>query len=210
MIYDVSIPIENGMPVWPSDPGVNLTPSAVPSRDRRHMIRLTSIEMGSHTGTHVDAPYHFVDGGRKLHEIPLKVLIGKVAVFHVAGVRSINRRHLEQLNWEGIKRVLFRTDNSDRLKENRFHKDFVYLEPDAGAFLVEHGLRLVGIDSLSIDRFDSEHHPTHLVLLPRNVVVLEGLDLSQVAPGRYHMVALPLNLQHADGAPTRVILMDAS
>ncbi len=74
---------------------------------------------------------------------------------------------------------------------------------------MEHGLRLVGIDSLSIDRFDSEHHPTHLVLLPKNVVILEGLNLSEVAPGRYHMVALPLNLQNADGAPTRVILMDA-
>ncbi len=94
------------------------------------------------------------------------------------------------------------------------YRDAVIVEPieqrsDAGVFLVEHGLRLVGIDSLSIDRFDSEHHPTHLVLLPKNVVVLEGLNLSEVAPGRYHMVALPLNLQNADGAPTRVILMDA-
>jgi arylformamidase len=208
MIYDVSIPIENGMPVWPTDPAVTLTPSEFPSRDRRHMIRVTSIEMGSHTGTHIDAPYHFVDGGRQLHEIPLKLLVGKVAVFHIAGVRSINRRHLEQLNWVGIKRVLFRTDNSDRWKDNRFHKDFVFLEPDAGAFLVEHGLRLVGIDSLSIDRFESEHHPTHLVLLPQNIVVLEGLNLSQIAPGHYHMVALPLKLQDADGAPARVILLD--
>ncbi len=209
MIYDVSIPIENGMPIWPSDPGVSLTPTEFPSRDNRHMIRVTTIEMGSHTGTHIDAPYHFVDGGRKVHEIPLQLLVGKVAVFHITGVRSINRRHLEQLDWLGIRRVLFRTDNSDRWKENRFNKDFVYLEPDAGVFLVEHGLRLVGIDSLSIDRFDSEHHPTHLVLLPKNVVILEGLNLSEVAPGRYHMVALPLNLQNADGAPTRVILMDA-
>ena len=106
MIYDVSIPIENGMPIWPSDPEVSLTPTEFPSRDNRHMIRYTTIEMGSHTGTHIDAPYHFVDGGRKLHEIPLQLLVGKVAVFHITGVRSINRRHLEQLDWLGIRRVL--------------------------------------------------------------------------------------------------------
>jgi arylformamidase len=112
------------------------------------------------------------------------------------------------LDWVGVKRVLFKTDNSDHWNDGKFYENFVYLEPDAAQFLVERGLRLVGIDYLSIDRFGSEHHPTHLVLLPHDVVVLEGLNLREIAPGRYHMVALPLNLQDADGAPTRVILMD--
>ena len=134
--------------------------------------------------------------------------MGEAAVFHIPGVASIRREHLETLDWSGIERVLFKTDNSARWAEGGFHRDFVYLEPEAGAFLVERGVRLVGIDYLSIDRFGSGSHPTHLVLLPRNIVILEGLDLSRIAPGRYHMVALPLNLQHADGAPTRVILMD--
>jgi arylformamidase len=208
MIYDVSVPIGNEMPVWPTDPPVHLTSISIPSIDRRRTIRVTSIQMGSHTGTHIDAPNHFVEGGKKLHEISLKCLIGEVAVFHIAGVSSINRRHLEQLDWVGVKRVLFKTDNSDHWDDGEFFEDFVYLEPDAAAFLVERGLKLVGIDYLSIDRFGSEHHPTHLVLLPNNVVVLEGLNLSEVAPGRYHMVALPLNLKNVDGAPARVILMD--
>jgi len=208
MIYDVSVPIDNGMPVWPSDPPVKLTPAAHLSRDGSHTVRVTAIEMGSHTGTHIDAPHHFVDGGRKLHEIPLDWLVGETTVVQIPGVPSIARGHLEKLDWTGVQRVLFKTDNSPRWVDHGFHKDFVYLEPQAAEFLVERGLRLVGIDYLSIDPFGSQKHPTHFVLLPNNVVVLEGLNLSQVAPGRYHMVALPLNLQNADGAPTRVILMD--
>src|SRR5688572_2349586 len=113
MIYDVSVPIDNGMPVWPTDPAVSLVTATIPSIDRRRTIRVTTIQMGSHTGTHIDAPNHFVEGGKKLHQIPLKVLVGEVAVFHIAGVPSINRRHLEQLDWLGVKRVLFKTDNSD-------------------------------------------------------------------------------------------------
>ena len=208
MIYDVSVPIDNGMPVWPSDPPVKLTPRAHPSRDGSHTVRVTSIEMGSHTGTHIDAPHHFVSGGQKLHEIPLDWLVGDTTVVHIPGVRSIARDHLEKLDWTGVQRVLFKTDNSARWADGEFHKDFVFLEPQAAEFLVERGLRLVGIDYLSIDAFGSKSHPTHFVLLPNNIVVLEGLNLSQVSPGRYHMVALPLNLQDADGAPTRVILMD--
>jgi arylformamidase len=208
MIYDVSVPIDNGMPVWPSDPAVKLTPGAHLSRDGTHTVRVTSIEMGSHTGTHIDAPHHFVEGGHKLHEIPLDWLVGKATVVHIPGVASIARGHLESLDWSGVQRVLFKTDNSAHWLDGGFHKDFVYLEPQAAEFLVERGLRLVGIDYLSIDQFGSQKHPTHFVLLPNNIVVLEGLNLSQIEPGRYHMVALPLNLHNADGAPTRVILMD--
>ena len=206
MIYDVSVPIHNGMPVWPGDPAVKLTSMAFPSKYSGHTIRVTSIEMGSHTGTHVDAPQHFVEGGKTLHEIPLEWLVGEAVVIHLPGVRSIGRRHLENQDWKAVQRVLFKTDNSALWSDNEFHEDFVYLERGAAEFLVERGLRLVGIDYLSIDSFHSPNHPTHFVLLPNNIVVLEGLDLRQVAPGRYHMVALPLNLQRADGAPTRVIL----
>lgn len=208
MIYDVSVPISSAIPVWPSDPPVKLTEDKKLSEDRSYRIRVTSIEMGSHTGTHIDAPCHFVEGGKTLHEIPLDCLVGTASVIHIPGVPSIHRRHLESLDWTGVERVLFKTDNSQRWQDNRFHEDFVYLEPDAAEFLVERGLRLVGIDYLSIDRFGSEEHPTHFVLLPRDIVILEGLNLSRIAPGRYHMVALPLNLTGVDGAPTRVILID--
>jgi len=208
MIYDVSVSIRNGMPVWPSDPPIKLTPSAHPSRDGTHAAHVTAIEMGSHTGTHIDAPCHFVDGGRTLDQIPMDWLVGEASVFQIDGVSIISRKDLARFDWNNVERVLLKTDNSAKWADSSFHKDFVALEPQAAEFLVERGIRLVGIDYLSIDPFGSQAHPAHFVLLPNNVVVLEGLDLRQVSPGRYHMVALPLNLHGADGAPTRVILMD--
>jgi arylformamidase len=208
MIYDVSLPITNTMVVWPSDPPVVLTPKAHLSRDKSHTVRLTAIEMGSHTGTHIDAPYHFVDHGKKLHEIPMEQLVGTASVVEFRNVRSIGRRELETLDWLGVERVLFKTDNSRHWQDVRFHEEFVYLEPEGAEFLVEHGIRLVGIDYLSIDKYKSEAHPTHFVLLTRNIVILEGLNLAKVPAGRYRLAALPLNLHEADGAPARVILMD--
>jgi arylformamidase len=208
MIYDVSLPITNTMVVWPSDPPVVLTPKAHLSRDRSHTVRLTAIEMGSHTGTHIDAPYHFVDNGRKLHEIPMEQLVGEASVVEIGNVRSIDRRELESLDWTGVERVLFKTHNSKHWQDGRFYEEFVYLEPEGAEFLVERGIRLVGIDYLSIDRYRSDAHPTHFVLLTRNIVILEGLNLANVPAGRYRLAALPLNLQDADGAPARVILTD--
>ena len=208
MIYDVSVPIANGMPVWPTDPPLKLTSQAHLSRDRSHTVHVTTIEMGSHTGTHIDAPFHFVEAGRKLDEIPLKDLVGPVSVIQVTGVPSITREHLKSLSWKNVERVFFKTDNSEHWNDGVFFERFVYLEPEAAEFLVQRNLRVVGIDYLSIDPYKSEKHPTHFVLLGRNVIIIEGLNLSRVPPGRYQMVALPLNLQGADGAPTRVILME--
>ncbi len=195
------------MPVWPSDPPVKLTPQEHLSRDRTHTIQVTKIEMGSHTGTHIDAPHHFIKGARKLDEIPLDDLVGPATVVQIAGVPSITRQHLECLNWRDVQRVLFKTDNSEHWADGKFYERFVYLEEAAAEFLVQRAIRLVGIDYLSIDQYKSEKHPVHFVLLPQNVVILEGLNLSRVPPGRYDMVALPLHLQNADGAPTRVILI---
>ena len=206
MIYDVTVPITNTMPTWPGDPAVQLLPKSHLSRDKSHTVRLTAIEMGSHTGTHIDAPYHFVEGGRRLHEIPLEQLIGKVTVFEIAGVRSIGRKELERLGWNGVERVLFKTENSKHWQDGKFYEDFVYLDPEGAELLVERGVRLVGIDYLSIDKFESEKHPAHFVLLPKNIVILEGLNLNSVPAGEYTLFALPLNLQDADGAPMRVIL----
>jgi arylformamidase len=206
MIYDVTVPITNAMPVWPGDPPIQLQPKSHLSRDKSHTVKLTAIEMSSHTGTHLDAPYHMVEGGRRLNEIPLEQLTGKVAVINMPAVRSVGRKELESLKWNGIERVLFKTENSKHWQDGKFYEDFVYLEPEAAEFLVERAVRLVGIDYLSIDKYKSEKHPTHFVLLTRNVVVLEGLDLSRVPPGEYTLFALPLNLHEADGAPTRVIL----
>lgn len=208
MTYDVSVPILNSMPVWPSDPPVNLTPQSHPSKDKSHTVRVTHIEMGSHTGTHIDAPWHMVEGGRRLNQIPIETLIGPASVVEISGRRSIARADLEKLNSAGVQRILFKTDNSQHWTDGKFYEQFVYLEPEAAEYLVQHNIKLVGIDYLSIDQFRSVEHPTHFVLLRRNVVIIEGLNLSRVPPGAYHMIALPLNLQDVDGAPTRVILSD--
>ena len=206
MIYDVTVPITNAMPVWPGDPAVQLTAKSHLSRDKTHTVRLTAIEMGSHTGTHIDAPFHMVDGGKRLHEFPLDTLTGKATVFEVPGVRSLGRAELHGLNWSGVERVLFKTENSRHWQDGKFYEEFVYLDPEGAEFLVERGVRLVGIDYLSIDKYKSESHPSHFVLLKKDIVILEGLNLNAVTAGEYTLVALPLNLQDADGAPTRVIL----
>jgi arylformamidase len=206
MIYDVTVPITNSMPVWPGDPAVRLSASSHLSRDRSHTVRLTSIEMGSHTGTHIDAPFHMIDGGETLNRISLDTLIGKATVFEIAGVPSIGRAQLERLDFGGVERVLFKTDNSKHWKDGAFYAEFVYLEPDGAEFLAERGMRLVGIDYLSIDKFMSESHPSHFALLKRRIAILEGLDLGAVPAGEYTLIALPLSLHGADGAPTRVVL----
>ena len=208
MIYDVTVPISNSMPVWPGDPPVTLSPKSHISRDKTHTVRLTAIEMGSHTGTHVDAPFHMLDNGKKLEEFSLEILTGKVTVFEIQNTRSLGRTELERLNWTGVERVLFKTENSKHWQDGKFYEEFVYLAPDGAEFLVQRGVRLVGIDYLSIDKFKSASHPSHFVLLKMGILILEGLNLNMVPAGEYTLIALPLNLQDADGAPARVILMN--
>jgi arylformamidase len=210
MIYDVSVPITNVMPVWPSDPAVKLTSQPHQARDKSYVVQVTNVEMGSHTGTHIDVPWHFIPDGRRLNEIPLETLVGAATVFEITGKRSIGKTEVQKLHLEGVERVLFKTDNSQHWSDGRFFEEFVYLEPEAAEVLVNRGVKLVGIDYLSIDKFKSEKHPTHFVLLGRNVVIIEGLNLSGIAAGTYHMSALPLNLQDVDGAPTRVILQSST
>jgi len=208
MIYDVTVPISNSMPVWPGDPPVKLSPKSHLSRDKTHTVRLTAIEMGSHTGTHIDAPFHMIDNGKRLEEFSLEILTGKVTVFDIPNVQSLGRTELERLNWSGVERVLFKTENSRHWQDGKFYEQFVYLAPDGAELLVQKGVRLVGIDYLSIDQFKSKSHPSHFVLLKMGIPILEGLNLNMVPAGEYTLIALPLNLQDADGAPARVILMN--
>src|SRR5207248_10170984 len=112
MIYDVTVPISNSMPVWPGDPSVRLSAKSHLSRDKTHTVRLTAIEMGSHTGTHIDAPFHMIENGIKLNEFSLDTLTGKAIVFEIPGVRSLGPAELQPLNWNGVERVLFKTENS--------------------------------------------------------------------------------------------------
>jgi arylformamidase len=207
MIFDVTVPITHSMPVWPGDPAVEVTSISKESRDNTHTIRVTNINMGSHTGTHIDAPFHMMSDGKRLEEIPLEVLTGNAIVLEIFGARSIGPAELAPFDLNGVERVLLKTDNSKHWNDGKFYEDFVYLEPESAEILVKHGVRLVGIDYLSIDKFRSPSHPSHFVLLKKNIPIIEGLNLNAVSAGRYTLVALPLNLQNADGAPTRVILV---
>jgi arylformamidase len=148
-----------------------------------------------------------IEGAPTLDDIPLECLVGPARVVDVRPARSIGRAEIEALDWVGVERVLFRTENSDHWNDGEFFDDFVGLEPEAARFLVEHGVRLVGIDYLSIDRFRRPDHPSHMVLLGASVVVLEGLNLKDIPPGDYELAALPLKLEGADGAPARAILI---
>lgn len=208
MIYDISVPIHNSMHVWPSDPGVKLVANSHVARDKAHTVMVTSINCGSHTGTHLDAPCHMIAGAGTLSDIPLEQLVGAARVVEIPGVRSIGVKDLAGLNWAGVGRVIFKTDNSGHWKDVDFYEEFVYLEPEGARFLVERGIRLVGIDYLSIDRYGSNDHPTHMVLLEESVVIVEGLNLDGVPTGDYQLVALPIKLDRADGALVRAILMN--
>ena len=206
MIYDVSVPLHNDMPVWPTDPPLHLSPQEHLSRDKTHTVRVTNITMGSHTGTHIDAPWHFIENGRRLNEIPLSTLVGPATVVEIPAAPAVTAQAIEALNLDGVERLLLKTTNSRHWSDGKFYEQFVYLEPEAAQVLVDRGVKLVGIDYLSIDQFRSPKHPSHFVLLGKNVVIIEGLNLLEVPPGNYHMTALPLNLQDVDGAPVRVIL----
>ena len=208
MIYDISVPIHNSMHVWPSDPGVKLVANSHVARDKAHTVMVTSINCGSHTGTHLDAPCHMIAGAGTLSDIPLEQLVGAARVVEIPGVRGIGVTDLAGLDWDGVERVIFKTDNSGHWKDVDFYEKFVYLEPEGARFLVERGIRLVGIDYLSIDRYGSNDHPTHMVLLEESVVIVEGLNLDGVPTGDYQLVALPIKLDKADGALVRAILMN--
>lgn len=205
-IYDVSLTIAEDMPVYGSDPPFELDPISRISRGDGANVSL--LKMGSHTGTHLDAPFHFVEGGVTVDQVPLDVLVGECFVCELASSVAVTAADLESCGMpEGCSRVLLKTSNSRLWGEDRFRTDYVYLDPDAAAWLVERGVRLVGVDYLSVDRFKSGTHPTHLRLLSSGVVALEGLDLREVSGGTYLLACLPLKIRGGDGAPARVVLM---
>ncbi len=206
-LYDVSLPISEELPIWPGDPGISMTLSSSLARgDAANVTRLT---MGVHTGTHIDAPCHFEPDGVSIDRVSLDVLMGPCRVFSLTGIEeSIGRSDLEKLDFVDVLRVLFKTRNSEwwARGEEEFQKQFIHLREDGARWLLERGVKLVGVDYLSVERFKSSNHATHHALLRRGVVIVEGLNLSAVPAGDYELFALPIKLRGADGAPTRVVL----
>jgi arylformamidase len=203
-IIDVTVPLSADLPVWPGDPAFRL--EFTQRMADGQPCNLSRLSLGSHAGTHVDAPYHFVADGTTVDELPLEILMGKARVVSLPVRDAIGREHLEALDLRDDIRLLIKTRNSGTLRQPAFHGDFVYLTSDAATYLAQVGLKLVGTDYLSIDRHPSKDHPAHHILLEAGIVVVEGLDLTQVEPGEYDLACLPLRVAGADGAPARVVL----
>lgn len=205
-IYDVSVPLQSGMPVWPGDQDPKFDQYA--DIDQGSVVNSTGIRSSAHVGTHVDAPRHLFNDGKGIDELSLNILIGTAAVIDLSDATQIDRKTLSAISLPSCDRVLFKTRNSDYWKNPRhkFKTDFVSLTSDGAESLIENGIKLVGIDYLSIDLFSAEDLPAHKILLAREVVVIEGLNLSRVPPGQYELICLPIKIAGADGAPARVIL----
>jgi arylformamidase len=203
--WDISVKDEPGMHIYPGDPVLEMR--RVRAIAEGDPANLTHLALGAHTGTHVDAPAHFLDGAPTLEQIPLDRFVGPATVLDLRGLRAIDAAALRshELPSGGI--VLFKTDNSELWAKPQFDEGFTYLTYDAAELLVSRGVRTVGIDYLSIERFGSEDFAVHKLLLGHGVPIIEGLDLRAVGAGSYALVCLPLNLQHVDGAPARAILM---
>ena len=200
-IIDITVPLRDGMVVYEGDPEVHL--ERVHSIERGDLANNSRLELGVHSGTHVDAPVHFAPGGPAAEELPLDVLLGPVSVVDATSVDGdLDAGALGSLDVPAGDRLLFKTRNSALWQLDHFSQDFVRLDGSGAQQLVDRGVRLVGIDYLSIGDPDA-----HRILLGARVVAIEGLDLSPVEPGEYQLACLPLKLVGSDGAPARAVLL---
>jgi arylformamidase len=205
-VIDISIPNGPEQHVYPGDP--------VPRIDAVRRIaggdpcNLSLLHLGSHTGTHVDAPYHFLADGPRLGDVPLDRMVGECVVGDLRGRRAVDAASLADVPVRRDDILLCVTDNSAKWGAPAFQRDFTYVTADAADVLVDRGVRALGMDYLSIEEFGSPDFPVHHRLLGAGVFVIEGLDLRGVAPGRYYLVCLPLKFPALDGAPARAILLE--
>lgn len=205
-IFDVSLPIVSGGLTYPGNPDIVIAPQQEVSKGAS--ANVSSLSFGSHTGTHVDAMKHFFDDGTPVDQLPLEVLMGPAMLIAVPDdVMAVGEKELRAAGVTGEERVLIRTRNSGFVRNRDFVRDYTYLAPDGAAYVASLGVKLVGIDYLSIEQFHSGHHKTHRTLLERGIVIVEGLDLSAPPPGRYELRVLPLRLAGLDGAPARAVLV---
>ncbi len=208
-MYDISVTISNDLVTWPGDPKVDIQlPIQMKKGDPCNVSRW---QIGAHTGTHTDAPFHFIDDGKGIDEISLDRYIGPCLVVEVDPEKHIEREHLEKIDLKGHTRILFKTRNSRHWKNHHrvFDTEFVAIGITGADYLVEKKIGLVGVDYLSVESYHAEfEHPVHKKLLGNGVVVVEGLNLSDIAPGEYELLCMPLKIQHGDGTPVRAALRE--
>ncbi|MBA2378424.1 MAG: cyclase family protein [Blastocatellia bacterium] len=205
--YDITVPISNSVPIYDGDPRASVDVHLAMAEGGP--ANVSQLCFGAHTGTHVDAPNHFIDGTRRVEDLDLNKLIGPCRVVGVAAdVTAIGPEHLTGI--DGAERVIFKTRNSNfwATPEDGFRTDFTYITPEAARKLAEMKVQLVGIDYLSVEKFGSDDFATHIALLEQEIVILEGLDLRGVAAGDYELICLPLKFTGGlgDGSPARTIL----
>lgn len=204
-IIDISLPLNNNTPVYPKNVPVSVS---VHQKMPEASSHLSSITFGSHSGTHIDAPAHQIQGAPNLEIFPLENFIGKCRVldFSNSDEEGVTKKMLEEKNIKTGERVLLKTKNSIRgFKE--FYDDFIYLDGDAADYLAQLQILLVGIDALSIKKKGGSDNRAHISLLSKNIPIIEGLDLSQAKEGEYELVCLPLKFTDIEGAPARAILI---
>ncbi len=203
--HDISLKLTGETIRWVTAPPFEL-------EERRRMSKgdpnnSSALNMSVHSGTHIDAPFHFVADGNTIDQLPVERFIGPALVYAVEAERYITKEHVAGISLDGATRVLFKTRNSELLHQREYDPDFVAFSVEAAQSLVELGVELVGLDYLSVAHAD-EQVPVHRAFLDHGVVLLEGIDLSAVAPGRYELMCLPIPLGDSDGAPCRAVLRD--
>lgn len=208
-IYDVSVPLSADTPTYPGDPPIEIDQFF--SLAKGDVANVSLIRFGAHSGTHVDAPAHFIKGGAHVRSLSLDTLIGRVRVVEVPFAVETIDEHVVTANFEGgCERILFKTRNSSFWERNQtvFHSDYTAIDSSGALKLVNLGVKLVGIDYLSVEKFGSATFDTHLTLLSHGIVIIEGLDLRAVSAGMYELICLPLKLSggSGDGAPARAVL----
>ena len=202
---DVSIPLKSGMVHWPSDPSVTI--KRTKDMDRGDRCNVSHLSMGSHTGTHMDAPLHFLKNGKGLDQMPLTATIGEARIIDIKDEESIQPEELRAHKIRRAERILFKTKNSSRSwKSDEFDRDFVYVSKEAARYLAKIRVQTIGVDYLSVGGFYKDGLETHQALLGAGIWIIEGMNLSKVKAGRYQLICLPLKILNADGAPARAVV----
>jgi len=203
-LHDISVSISSELPIYPGDTQIEMNPLV--SIDKGDSVNILELKLGSHTGTHVDVPRHFIQDGKSLDEVRLEQFCGRAKVYYLPVQEKIDRVNITDLDIRTGDIILFKTRNSDLWEIQDFQKDFVYLTVEAAVVLVRKKVKAVGIDYLSIEKFNSKSHLTHTTLLKNEIIILEGINLKNIAPGEYFLCFFPLKLKGADGSPVRAVL----
>jgi arylformamidase len=209
-LIDISLPLGSDLLTWPGDPAIEVAPRQRIAEGGA--ANVSELRIGTHTGTHVDPPVHFVEGGVGIDRMDLDVMVGDAVVVDARRLDgALGPQELESLEIpDGARRVLVRSRNSDLWRSARasFPSSYVSLSVEGARWIVDRGIRLVGVDFLSVEQKGTPGHPTHHTLLENGVIVVEGLDLGTVDPGSYRLIVLPLKIVDGDGGPARAVLIE--